>query len=172
MNQEFVARLNTTFGNATVAEVARRLQLPHATVRNYYLGRLPAPEVLMNISEQTNVSLTWLLSGKGAMYVGDLQRTDIAAVLEMMIENVVERKLNERLGAAVKGESFDLAASVREHDDPQKVLSDGYVSDGLKPPRGYGVVFFKGWESMSQDDKAEAVRDARRVLDRSRKSSE
>jgi hypothetical protein len=33
--------------------------------------------------------------------------------------------------------------------------------------RDYSVVFFRGWDAFSPTEKAEAVRDAKRVLDRS-----
>ncbi|HEX3101046.1 MAG TPA: helix-turn-helix domain-containing protein, partial [Pyrinomonadaceae bacterium] len=64
-NKDFVVRLRKTFEGESMADVARRLKIPHATVRNYYLGRLPAPEVLMKIANETGVSLNWLLIGAG-----------------------------------------------------------------------------------------------------------
>src|SRR5690606_18488924 len=57
----FQERLSSAFGNASMAEIARRINAPHATVRNYFQGRMPAPEVLIKIANETNVSLNWLL---------------------------------------------------------------------------------------------------------------
>lgn len=49
----------------TVADVARKLQVPHPTARNYVQeGRLPSAEILIRIAEETNVSLDWLLLGE------------------------------------------------------------------------------------------------------------
>jgi transcriptional regulator with XRE-family HTH domain len=49
-----------------MADIARRIgSYRHATIRNYFQGRLPAPEVLIKIANETNVSLNWLLTGDG-----------------------------------------------------------------------------------------------------------
>jgi repressor LexA len=66
---EFPERLRLAFGGASMAEVARRLGLPHATIRNYFQGRLPAADILERIANETNVSLSWLLMGLGPRYV-------------------------------------------------------------------------------------------------------
>ena len=65
MSEEFIQRLQRAFDYASMAEIARRIGVPHATVRNYFQGRLPAPDVLIKIANETNVSLNWLLTGKG-----------------------------------------------------------------------------------------------------------
>lgn len=52
----------------TVAEIAQKLRVPHATVRNYFNGRLPATEILAKIADETGVSLTWLLTNKGPQW--------------------------------------------------------------------------------------------------------
>ena len=43
MATEFTERLKAAFDNATMAEIARRLDVPHAKIRNYFQGRMPAP---------------------------------------------------------------------------------------------------------------------------------
>lgn len=65
----FSDRLKEAFSDASMAEIARRLGLPHATVRNYFQGRLPAAEILSRIADETNVSLNWLLTGAGPRYI-------------------------------------------------------------------------------------------------------
>lgn len=35
--------------------MARRLNIPHTTVRNYYFDRIPAPEVLIKIADEMSV---------------------------------------------------------------------------------------------------------------------
>jgi transcriptional regulator with XRE-family HTH domain len=62
----FADRLLEAFNGASMADIARRLDLPHSTVRNYIQNkRLPAADVLIAIANNTNVSLHWLLTGKG-----------------------------------------------------------------------------------------------------------
>ncbi|MEP6787859.1 MAG: helix-turn-helix domain-containing protein [Acidobacteriota bacterium] len=173
MNKEFVLRLKTAFENASMADVARRLDMPHATVRNYYGGRLPAPEVLIKIAVETGVSLNWLLIGTGNMYVGDTAPIGLGRFLEEKIGEIIDQKLAAKsgriqyLGTIDQGAAFDVEAAVFRLDDPQSVMGEWFRHEGRKYPKDYGVVFFKGWESFSQADKIAAVRDAKRVLDRS-----
>src|SRR5258708_33327614 len=65
----FPERLRLAFGGASMAEVARRLGLPHAAIRNYFQGRLPAADILERIAKETNVDLSWRLLGTGPRYV-------------------------------------------------------------------------------------------------------
>ena len=73
-----------------MSDIARRLGIPHATVRNYFAGRLPAPEVLMKIAAKTNVSLNWLLLGVGEMYVPGARPVDFGKLLEDKIDEAVK----------------------------------------------------------------------------------
>ena len=171
---EFQDRLARIFDYGTMAEIARRLDLPHATIRNYFGGRLPSPEVLIKIADATNVSLNWLLTGKGEMYAGKPKGLDIGIVLEERIAEIVDRKLSERFepGArkAADGDeaarAFDVREAIEKHRDPNRVMSEWFRFEGRKYPQDFGVVFFQGWESFSEQERIDAVLDAKKVLDR------
>lgn len=172
-NREFVERLNKTFEGATMAVVAKRLGIPHATVRNYYHGRLPAPEVLIKIASSTGVSLNWLLLGRGEMFSGETGPIGLGRFLELKIGEIIDRKLDERLRPPIQhlhgadiAEDFDVNAAVDASDDPQAVMKQWFAHDGREYPMDYGVVFFRGWGSFSKDEKISAVKDAKKVLDR------
>jgi transcriptional regulator with XRE-family HTH domain len=173
MNDDFRSRLLKVFNHASMAEVARQLNLPHATVRNYFQGRLPATEVLMIIANETGVSLNWLLLGTGDMYGGQLPPIGIGRFLEERIGEIIDKKFAGlgkevvQLGTIDAGGSFDVEAALMRHDDPQKVMSEWLRHEGREFPADYGVVFFRGWETFSQDDKIDALHDAKKVLDRS-----
>jgi len=171
-NKDFVERLGKTFEGATMAVVAKRLGIPHATVRNYYHGRLPAPEVLMKIAATTGVSLNWLLLGRGEMFSGDTGPVGLGRFLELKIGEMIDRKLNARdapqiqqLRGADVAEDFDIESAVAESDDPQSVMQRWFAHEGREYPTDYGVVFFRGWRSFSKEEKVAAVRDAKKVLD-------
>lgn len=173
MNNDFIVRLLKTFDDASMAEVARRLRIPHATVRNYYQGRLPAPEVLIKIANETGVSLNWLLTGTGDMYGGQRPPIGLGKFLEERIAEIVDQRI-ATLGREVVtelksvdfSESFDVEAAVLSLDDPQLVMSEWFRHEGREYPQDYGVVFFHGWETFSPTEKVDAVRDAKKVLDR------
>ena len=176
MNRDFIERLHTAFDNESMADVARRLKIPHATVRNYYQGRLPAPEVLIKIANETGVSLNWLLAGTGDRYAGQVGPIGLGRFLEEKIGEIIDQKLAERsadgiqdLGTADNIPVFDVEAAVLRLDDPQAVMSEWFPHEGREYPQDYGIIFFRGWETFSPKDKITAVRDAKKVLDRSLK---
>jgi transcriptional regulator with XRE-family HTH domain len=174
MNEEFRSRLLKVFNYASMAEIARQLKTPHATVRNYFQGRLPATEVLIKIASETGVSLNWLLLGQGEMYAGQLPPIGIGRFLEERIAEIIDKKIAGlgrdsvvELGTVDLREGFDVEAALLLHDDPQKVMSDWLRYEGRAFPADYGVVFFRGWETFSHQEKMDALNDAKRVLDRS-----
>lgn len=171
---EFVERLKKTFPGAKMADVARRLEVPHATVQNYYRNdRIPATEVLIKIAEETSVSLNWLLLGTGDMYAVHRPPIGLGQFIEEKIGEMIEERIaglgTKSPGISDAGESddtFDVEAKVMSLDDPQAVMNEWFRYEGREYPKDYGVVFFRGWENFSPEDKIEAVRDAKRVLDR------
>ena len=172
-NAEFVKRLDETFEGATMAVVAKRLGIPHATVRNYYHGRLPAPEVLIKIAGATGVSLNWLLLGRGEMFASETGAIGLGRFLELKIREIIDRAVDERLGVGIQvlagadvREPFDLEDAISRLDDPQAVMRQWFAHEGREYPMDYGVVFFRGWKSFSPAEKIAAVKDAKKVLDR------
>lgn len=176
MPDDFQSRLRRTFDNATMAEIARRIDVPHATIRNYFAGRLPAPEVLIKIAKATNISLNWLLLGSGEMYAGPPKQVNLDRLLEERIEQLLDRKMAARrsevqdLGSVDLAPAFDVELAVREYDDPQRAMSEWFRYEGREYPSDYGVIFFQGWDAYTYEEKIEAVRDAKKVLDRTLKN--
>lgn len=173
MDNRFAERLRLVFDNATMAEIARRIDVPHATIRNYFHGRMPAPEVLIKIAEHSGVSLNWLLTGIGSMYVSAERKLDLDEVLEARIIEVVERILGQRgisvveeLGAIDEPPAFNVEAAISRLGDPHEVMSEWFEHEGRQYPRDFGLVFFRGWESFTQDERVDAIYDAKKVLDR------
>ncbi|HEX3101680.1 MAG TPA: hypothetical protein VHQ01_07810, partial [Pyrinomonadaceae bacterium] len=64
-------------------------------------------------------------------------------------------------------DAFDVEAAVLKFDDPQTVMSEWFRHEGREAPQDYGIVFFRGWETFSHEDRVAALYDAKRVLDRS-----
>jgi hypothetical protein len=91
----FVARLREAFEYSTMANAARKLEMKHATVRNYFHGRLPHAEALIRIGEKTGVSLNWLLFGLGEKYAADIAPQSLGTFLEVRIEEVIDKKIEE-----------------------------------------------------------------------------
>lgn len=171
MNKDFVTRLDKTFQYESMADVARRLGIPHATVRNYYQGRLPAPEVLIKIANVTNVSLNWLLTGKGDMYGNQKPAVGLGRFIEDKVIEIVDARLAAHGQGAVQElgsvDEFDPTAAIEANDDPVSVMNDWFAHEGRECPADLGMVFFRGWGSFTLDEKAAALTDAKRMIERS-----
>jgi transcriptional regulator with XRE-family HTH domain len=169
INSGFVERLRAAFGGASMAVVARRLGIPHATVRNYYQGRLPAPEVLMKIADETGISLNWLLMGTGEMFAGEAKGLDLGKLLEVKISELIDRRMagtTDTIDLGSVDTPFDVNSAVNKYGDPGKIMSEWFRHEGREYPEDYGIAFFRGWETFSADDKVGAIHDAKRVLDK------
>ena len=172
MDKAFGQRLGEIFGFATMAEIARKIGVPHATIRNYFQGRLPAPDVLIKIANETNVSLNWLLTGSGEMYLTGREPLDLDKFLERKIDEILDRKLSpptpevQNLGQIDAPPPFDVEAALTRGSDPNRIITEWFKYEGRKAPRDLGVLFFQGWETYSENEKAEAIKDAKKVLDR------
>lgn len=176
MATDFIERLKLAFDHRSMADIARQLDLPHATIRNYFQGRLPSPEVLIKIANETNISLNWLLVGTGEMYAGYSDRMDLGRLLERKIEEMIDRRLAgqtrdtvQDLGTVDEQPEFDVEAALGKFNDPQLVMNAWFRHEGRRYPKDYAVIFFQGWDSYTDEERIEAVRDAKKVLDRTLK---
>ena len=109
------------------------------------------------------------------MYAGKRRQLDINRLLEDKIDEILERKLGAQtmpvlnLGTIDSRPPFDVENAVRKYSDPQKVMNEWFKHEGRRVPKDYAVIFFQGWESFNEDERIEALRDAKKVLDRSLK---
>jgi hypothetical protein len=65
-----------------------------------------------------------------------------------------------------KFEAFDLDAKIREGGSPDMIMSEWFTFEGRETPSDFGMMFFKGWETYSPEEKLAALNDAKRILDR------
>ncbi len=167
MNSDFVQRLDKAFSGAKMSDVARRLSMPHATVRNYYkTGRLPAPEVLIKIADETDVSLNWLLTGRGEMYAGAASKVGIGEFLEHKIAELIDKRLARAVSTGPR-DDFDVEGALARFDEPERVISEWFRHEGRSFPQDFGLAFFRGWETYTAEEKLAAVKDAKKLLDHS-----
>lgn len=73
----FGERLRTAFDNAKNAEIARKMGVSEAAVKNYVDGRIPDADKLIQIRNLTNCNLDWLLTGEGPQTAGGNREFDI-----------------------------------------------------------------------------------------------
>ncbi|MFT3743567.1 MAG: helix-turn-helix domain-containing protein [Pyrinomonadaceae bacterium] len=90
---EFIERLTDACGSARAADIKRLLGITYQTAKNYLNGRLPHPEILIKISEETGCSIDWLLTGRGNKMVrpyDPARMPSTPAELRMFVESVFE----------------------------------------------------------------------------------
>jgi hypothetical protein len=68
-NHAFVARFVEVMGTDRVIPIKDRLGVSYQAAKNYLYGRFPAAEVLAEIAAETDFSINWLLTGKGAKMI-------------------------------------------------------------------------------------------------------
>jgi cellulose biosynthesis protein BcsQ len=72
MKNDFAKRLKIAFENKTYKQISILLGITDAAVSNYFNGKLPPTDKLLQISEITGCNLHWLLIGDGEQYLTGL----------------------------------------------------------------------------------------------------
>lgn len=173
----FGSRLKEAFGHATNGVIGRKIGVAENTVGFYVRGRIPDADTLIMIANVTGRSIDWLLTGTESPARIQIQERKVfdpiidREAMQGMIREIVREELRAPRSVQDLGsvDEFDLETAVERYDDPQMIMAEWFRHDGLQPPEDYGIVFFKGWKTFSKAEKADALRDARRVLNRSKK---
>lgn len=168
----FGDRFADLFAGKKQIQIAEALDVTDAAVRNYLGGRVPDAEKLQLIARVTGCDLHWLLTGEGLKFKRDETEQNVPSleeVLDRKIREIVREELRQTpvqdLGSV---DGFDLEAAVERYDDPQVIMNEWYRADGLAAPADYGIVFFRGWKAFSREEKIAALRDARKVMERTK----
>lgn len=100
----FSGRLIEACRTSKPADVKRLLNISYQAAKNYLSEeRLPNARILIQISEHTNCSIDWLLTGRGKKFIhSDLEAdTPISTrQIESIARKVCVEVINERLGDA------------------------------------------------------------------------
>lgn len=75
-NTDFVQRLIEVCETSKPAKMAKVLEVSYQAAKNYLQGRLPDTNVLMTISQKTNYSLDWLITGEGKKFTEKARKMD------------------------------------------------------------------------------------------------
>lgn len=114
-------------------------------------------------------------------YADVVERAKVIARLsapELSAEEIAQReRIKEAIQKGIEGaimdlgtvDEFDIDGAIERLGDPYRVMEEWMQSEGLEYPRDYGVMFFDGWESLTPQQRADAIRDARKLLERTLK---
>jgi hypothetical protein len=102
-NFSFSERFVEVCGTSRPHEVAQLLNISYQAAKNYLQGRLPEAKVLKTISEKTDYSLNWLLTGEGEKFVKAALNED-ALILSDQMRAFVRQICLEVISEALSGE--------------------------------------------------------------------
>lgn len=60
----FIARMREAIGGESVNSFAKRCEIPEATMRGYFNGKIPSGDKILIIANVAQVSIEWLVSGR------------------------------------------------------------------------------------------------------------
>lgn len=83
-NISFTERFVEVCGSSQPNDIARLLNISYQAAKNYLQGRLPDSKVLKTISEKTNYSINWLLTGQGDKFIKDSINQDTLILSDQM----------------------------------------------------------------------------------------
>jgi hypothetical protein len=148
-------RILTCLDAKNAPDIARKLGLSKQSVYDWRES-VPSLENLIRIASSGNASLDWLVTGEGERRVSTPAAFSIEEVLEEKIRRVVREEM-QSFTAPVQDlgtiDEFDLAESIRKHDNPGIVLQEWYSHEGL-PIENIAIPAFKGWDKMTVEEKA------------------
>jgi hypothetical protein len=101
-----VERFIEVCGSSQPVEITQLLNISYQAAKNYLEGRVPDPRVLKTISEKTDFSINWLLTGEGeklvkkplnplnkdTLFLSDQMRTFIRQTCLEVISEILNNK--------------------------------------------------------------------------------
>lgn len=176
------------------SKIATQIKVSKTTVGAWESGKVPGAEGLKNLLEVAKLSgasLHWLLTGEGPQFVrpSDSALVPIEIRDEPEIQGLVARAVRKhfedhwadykeellKLGNYREQQKiqqlgnidrFDIQSALEKSKNPHSIMRAWFNSEGRRYPEDYGVVFFQGWESFTDQEQIDAIGDAKKVLDR------
>lgn len=134
LNPKFGDRLKDAFDNAPLADIAQQLGMTYHAIRNYAQGRVPAPEILLQIFELTGCSIHWLLTGDGPKRIGS------------RAHQFKQDSFNVYFGEAERDIILSLAgdANISAEEEIRELVLESLIARGLirDSVEGANLIFF------------------------------
>ena len=119
-NFSFVERFTEVCGSSRPNDIAQLLNISYQAAQNYLQGRLPDSKILKIISEKTDYSVNWLLTGDGEKFVKSSLKQDTVSLSDQM------RTLVREICLEVIGEVLS------NQDNPAQQKTFVLTSDNIK----------------------------------------
>jgi repressor LexA len=128
-------RIRQALGLTGAPEIARKLGLSKQSVYLWEKGKMPGLDTLAVIAESSNVSLDWLLTGRGSKLLGAPENSRIAGdTFSVYLGEAERRVLRERATEAGRTPDAEVREIVLEW-----MIERGYIRDAVTPA---DLIFF------------------------------
>ncbi len=117
----FGERLLDIFGDVPKGNIAKVLGVKPSAVTNYLQDRVPDGDKLKRISDFTNCSIHWLITGEGEKYLNSNKQINLDETFRAVVREIIREELSRTNWEKVIG---DL-----EREDQMPVASLGKVND-------------------------------------------
>ena len=134
-NAEFIRRFVDVCRTSKPAEIARLLDIPYQSAKNYVNGRIPNAAALVSISECTSCSIDWLLTGRGKKFLDDVQPENTPPAsrqLEAIARRVFVEVINEMTVSDVRAQQRIVRLQSSELMS-EKVMDESKTLTGREP---------------------------------------
>jgi transcriptional regulator with XRE-family HTH domain len=134
VDKEFAERFKSLFDTDNFNKIAEQLKISHVAVQNYWHGkRLPTAEILKKIVKETNVSINWLLTGKGEKFIihindGDLKPEEFLIDYSKVADRIIE---GLKAGGKTGNETEIVEAAQISHYVFEPFRNNGYHGQGI-----------------------------------------
>ena len=136
-NFNFIERFCEVCGSTQPAEIARLLNISYNAAKNYLSGRMPDAKVLITISEKTEYSLHWLLTGKGKKFV-EAGASEDTLLLSDQLRKFVRRECAELIGETLLGSQIEPVAAAAQPKvvrlTPDKIKEEKVLDETVSLP--------------------------------------
>lgn len=124
-NFSYVERFIEVCGSKQPNEIAQLLNISYQAAKNYLQGRLPDSRVLVTISEKTDYSINWLLTGQGDKFAKTKPPEDALLLSDQMrafVRQTCLEVIREVLGNAALSPVSKTVVLTSEKIKEEKVL--------------------------------------------------
>ena len=121
----YIERFIEVCGTKQPNEIARLLNVSYQAAKNYLQGRLPDSKVLITISEKTDYSINWLLTGEGDKFAKTKPPEDTLHLSDQMrafVRQTCLEVIGEVLGNAENSPTTKTVVLTSEKIKEEKVL--------------------------------------------------
>lgn len=116
----FGERLKEAFETNKIGEIARKMDVSYQAAKNYIEGRIPDADKLKEISDSTNCSIHWLITGKGNKELTDTKVVGLINEdnLKQVIREVVQEEISNGIQLQHKIQAIVMAmkTNIKEQD--------------------------------------------------------